>query len=428
MSNPQIPQHEGNQQFHQSTSLEDMMKELIDNHQQFQRLLEELRQIDFEIPGLKDLETQFIQYNARLQNMIDEEELCSAQPIFHPDEDVSVDTLKIFAVNEVTQMDDYLRETAEGSEVFQIEPKIIIALDDEENDMKINVISDKPEKPQIESEEDQPLVLVQPPTLPCTFGTSYKGVKVRERSQIFYTADTFVLDDPDAKNSFVLEVPNELLNLKKGVHASLPKYDGFFAKDRSIGNPDPNSREEKEETNYRSEEEGINTSDSVVGYDVIATELCYKACTPYDRARASILSQESLDSNLNLAGAQTSDRSKKIFKLNQKLQYSLMEKNAEKCRFKEEREKLKEENTMLRETREMEIRKGILVHKASPAYRTELKDFMIENGDFLITNSWNKCVTHLRHKYPITDKEANDPDSLDMEEDAGTSTTIQGED
>ncbi|KAK9142758.1 hypothetical protein Syun_012158 [Stephania yunnanensis] len=90
-------------------------------------------------------------------------------------------------------------------------------------------------------------------------------------------------------------------------------------------------------------------------------------------------------------------------------------------------EKLKEENTMLRETHEMEICKGILVHKASPAYRTELKDFMIENGDFLITNSWNKYVTHLRHKYPITDEEAKDPDSLDMEEDAGTSTTIQGE-
>ncbi|KAK9127981.1 hypothetical protein Syun_016778 [Stephania yunnanensis] len=93
-----------------------------------------------------------------------------------------------------------------------------------ENEMKIDVISDKAEKPQIESEEDQPLVLVQPTTLSCTFGTPYKGVKVRERSHIFYTADTFLLDDPDATNSFVLEVPNELLNLKEGVHASLPKY------------------------------------------------------------------------------------------------------------------------------------------------------------------------------------------------------------
>ncbi|KAK9094751.1 hypothetical protein Scep_026220 [Stephania cephalantha] len=160
-----------------------MMKQLMDNQQQFQRLLEELQQIDFQIPGLKDLETQFIQYNARLQNMTDKEELCSTRPIFNPEEDVSVDTLK----------------TLRG-----------------ENEMKIDVISDKPEKPQIESEEDQPLVLVQPPTFPCTFGTPYKGVEVKERSQIFYIADTFVLDDPDATNSFVLGVPNELLNLKEG--------------------------------------------------------------------------------------------------------------------------------------------------------------------------------------------------------------------
>ncbi|KAK9166784.1 hypothetical protein Scep_001975 [Stephania cephalantha] len=66
MSNPQIPERERNQQFRQSNSLEDMTKQFIDSQQQFQRLLEELRQIDFEIQGLKDLETQFIQYNAKL--------------------------------------------------------------------------------------------------------------------------------------------------------------------------------------------------------------------------------------------------------------------------------------------------------------------------------------------------------------------------
>ncbi|KAK9118650.1 hypothetical protein Scep_016743 [Stephania cephalantha] len=86
MSNPQIPQHEGNQQFHQSTSLEYMMKQLIDNQQKVNLLLEEIRQIDFEIP------------------------------------------------------------------------EIVIALNEGENEMKIDVILDKPEKPQIESEEDQPLV------------------------------------------------------------------------------------------------------------------------------------------------------------------------------------------------------------------------------------------------------------------------------
>ncbi|KAK9118998.1 hypothetical protein Scep_017091 [Stephania cephalantha] len=116
-------------------------------------------------------------------------------------------------------MEYYLRETTEGREVFRIEPEIIIALD-EENGMKIDVISDKPEKPQIESEEDQPLVLVQPPTFPCTIGTPYKGVIVRELSLIFYTADTFVLDDPNETDCFMLEVSNELLNLKEGAHAN----------------------------------------------------------------------------------------------------------------------------------------------------------------------------------------------------------------
>ncbi|KAK9112320.1 hypothetical protein Scep_019839 [Stephania cephalantha] len=145
-----------------------------------------------------------------LQSMTDEEELCSTQPIFNSDADVSVDTLKIFKANEVTRVEDYWRETAEGREVFQIEPEIVIALNMGENEMITDVISNKPEKPQIESEEDQPL--------------------------IFYTADTFVSDDPDAIDSFVLEVPNELLNLKEGVHASLPKYvDAPFVVDISKG-------------------------------------------------------------------------------------------------------------------------------------------------------------------------------------------------
>ncbi|KAK9162428.1 hypothetical protein Syun_003330 [Stephania yunnanensis] len=177
MSNLQVPQHEGNQQFHQITSLEDTMKQLIVSQQQFRQLFDEIRQIDFEIPGLKDLETQLIQYNVRLQNMTDEEELCSTQLIFNPKEDVSVDTLKTFEVNEVTHVEDYWRETLEECEVFQIEQEIIITLNEGENEMKVDVISNKPEKPQIESEEDQPLVLVQPPTLPCTFGTPYKGWK-----------------------------------------------------------------------------------------------------------------------------------------------------------------------------------------------------------------------------------------------------------
>ncbi|KAK9163489.1 hypothetical protein Syun_004391 [Stephania yunnanensis] len=55
----------------------------------------------------------------------------------------------------------------------------------------------RPEEPQIESKEYQHLVLVKPPTFPYIIVKPYKGVEVREHSQIFYIANTFVLDDHD---------------------------------------------------------------------------------------------------------------------------------------------------------------------------------------------------------------------------------------
>ncbi|KAK9088523.1 hypothetical protein Scep_027605 [Stephania cephalantha] len=159
------------------------------------------REIEQHIGWLMDnvwAETQLIQVNATLQNMLDENELCSAQPISYPEENVSADTLKNVEVNEVTQVEDYSSETMEELEVFQTESDIIIAQDEEEeNEMKIEVISERPEESQKESEEDQPLVLVKPPTLPCIV-KPYKGVEVNERSYIFYTVATFVLDDHDA--------------------------------------------------------------------------------------------------------------------------------------------------------------------------------------------------------------------------------------
>ncbi|KAK9143306.1 hypothetical protein Syun_012706 [Stephania yunnanensis] len=238
MSYAQVPQHEGNQQFHQSLSLEDMVMQMIyqmrESVQDFSQACHNIRQLDFSCPGSKDLVTDLDQYIVSRQRKIDEAELWSTQPTFNPEEDVSVHTLTNLEVKEDTLVEDYLIETSEECEVFQIEPEIVIALTEGEDEMNIDVNSDMPEKPQIESEEDQLLVLVQPPTFPCTFGTSYKGVEVRERLQIFYTADTFVLDDPDTIDSFVLEVPDELLNLKEGVHASLPNYvDASFVVDIS---------------------------------------------------------------------------------------------------------------------------------------------------------------------------------------------------
>ncbi|KAK9118267.1 hypothetical protein Scep_016360 [Stephania cephalantha] len=226
MTSPQIPQ--------QSTYLEDMMKKLLDDQQQFH---EELQQFSREFPSLQNLETQFIQVNATLQNMLDEKELCNTQPISYSEENVNVDTLRNVEVNEVTPAGNYWCETTQGLEVLQIESNISIAQnDDDEAVIEIGVISERPEEPQIESKEDQPLVLVKPPTFPCIFVKPYMGVEVKERSQIFYTADTFVLDDHDMTDSFVLEVPNELPILKEGVHAALPKYvDAPFVVDISKG-------------------------------------------------------------------------------------------------------------------------------------------------------------------------------------------------
>ncbi|KAK9123916.1 hypothetical protein Sjap_013518 [Stephania japonica] len=53
---------------------------------------------------------------------------------------------------------------------------------------------------------------------------------------IFYMADTFVSDDHDLTDSYVLEVPDELLNLKEGMSAELPKaIDAPFVVDISKG-------------------------------------------------------------------------------------------------------------------------------------------------------------------------------------------------
>ncbi|KAK9098829.1 hypothetical protein Syun_025874 [Stephania yunnanensis] len=187
-----------------------MIYRMRESAQDLRRASHNIRQLDFSCPGSKDLIADLDQNSATLHRTSDEAELCSTQPTFSPVMDVSDDTLTNLEVNDVTQGGDYLIETSEECDVFQIEPEIVIALNEGEDEMEIDVNSDMSEKPHIEREEDQLLVLVQPPTLPCTFGTHYKGVEVRERLQIFYTTDTFVLDDPDTIDSFVLKVSDEL--------------------------------------------------------------------------------------------------------------------------------------------------------------------------------------------------------------------------
>ncbi|KAK9103339.1 hypothetical protein Sjap_020593 [Stephania japonica] len=145
--------------------------------------------------------------------------------------------LKSVKVNEVTPVEDYWSEPEETLEVSLHKPDIIIAHNEKDVAEKdIKVISERLEELQKESKEDQPLVLVKPPTLPCMPVGLKKGVVVKEHSQIFYTVDTFVSDDHDATKSFVLEVLNELLNLKEGMPDELPKaIDVLFVVDISKG-------------------------------------------------------------------------------------------------------------------------------------------------------------------------------------------------
>ncbi|KAK9090695.1 hypothetical protein Sjap_023872 [Stephania japonica] len=132
--------------------------------------------------------------------------------------------LESIEVNEATPIEDDWSEPEETIEVSLHEPDISIAQNEaEEAEKEIDVILERPEELQKESKEDQPLVLVKPPTLPCIPVKFIKGVVIKECSQIFYTADTFVSDDRDLIDSYVLEVPDELLHLKEGMYDELPK-------------------------------------------------------------------------------------------------------------------------------------------------------------------------------------------------------------
>ncbi|KAK9107119.1 hypothetical protein Syun_023130 [Stephania yunnanensis] len=171
-----------------------------------------------------------------LEHLMDDEEL-PPQPVFDSDETVNADTSKSVEFSEFSIVDEHLSEPEETLYVSSHELDITIAqYDDDEAEKEIEVISERSEDPQKENEEDQPLVLVNPPTLPCIFVRLCKGVDVKEHSWIFYIVDTFVLDDHDSTDSFVLEVPNELPILKEDMHATLPKYvDAPFVVDISKG-------------------------------------------------------------------------------------------------------------------------------------------------------------------------------------------------
>ncbi|KAK9145803.1 hypothetical protein Sjap_005706 [Stephania japonica] len=170
-------------------------------------------------------------------------------------ETMSAIPLESVEMNEATPIEDDWSEPEEIIEVSLHEPDISIAQNEaNEAEKEIDVILERPEEPQKRSKEDQPLVLVTPPTLPCLPVKFMKGVVIKERSQIFYTADTFVSDDHDELiDSYVLEVPDELLHLKEGIYDELPKaIDAPFMVEFGFG-------EEREvEYSYSDDEEFIS--------------------------------------------------------------------------------------------------------------------------------------------------------------------------
>ncbi|KAK9145064.1 hypothetical protein Sjap_004967 [Stephania japonica] len=156
------------------------------------------KDIQHTIPNLQNSETQV---TSILEHLINEEKL-SLQPISYLEETVNAATLQSVEFDEFSIMDEYLSKPEETFEVSLHEPNIIIAQNEkDEPDKEIVVISERPEEPQKESKEDQPLVL------------------------------TIMI-----QQNHVLEVQNELLNLKESMLAKFPKtVDAAFIVDISKG-------------------------------------------------------------------------------------------------------------------------------------------------------------------------------------------------
>ncbi|KAK9160260.1 hypothetical protein Syun_006601 [Stephania yunnanensis] len=125
-------------------------------------------------PKLQNSETRV---TTILENLMDEKEM-SPRPIFGSKEIVNVVTLKSIEFDKFSIIDEYLNEPEETLEVYSHESDITIAQNkDDEAEKEIKVVSERPDESQIESEEDQPLVLVKPPTLLRIFVKPYDGWK-----------------------------------------------------------------------------------------------------------------------------------------------------------------------------------------------------------------------------------------------------------
>ncbi|KAK9153827.1 hypothetical protein Sjap_001307 [Stephania japonica] len=218
-SNPLTPRQD-------EQSLEDMFKEYSSANQRFHQDIlqyqENMEQLFNDINlNFQSTETLTSKMNDTPNRMLEEEEF---PVLLNCDEKETLNdvTLKSVETNEQA-MNEYFaidrltpciyeywsdHEKSEGElEVSQSESEIIMAQTyKEEAEKEIKVTLTRPEDLQQESKDDQSFVLVNSPTLPYIFDDFDMEVDVKEHSKTFCTSDTFMLDDPEIIDSYVLEV------------------------------------------------------------------------------------------------------------------------------------------------------------------------------------------------------------------------------
>ncbi|KAK9105115.1 hypothetical protein Scep_021959 [Stephania cephalantha] len=129
----------------------------------------------------------------------------------------------------LTSDDDWLSEEEEEESIEELELNFTdisqdcTASSDNKVEKEVEVTFEWSNEPQENIKEDQPLVLVKPPLVPCICVEFYIGVEENEHLEIFYTIETFVLDVSDEIKSFVLEVQDKLQSLNEGMSISLSK-------------------------------------------------------------------------------------------------------------------------------------------------------------------------------------------------------------
>ncbi|KAK9137475.1 hypothetical protein Sjap_008069 [Stephania japonica] len=131
------------------------------------------------------------QINASFDNLINEEEFLVAVPCGLK-ENASAITLR--GVEE----DEYWFESEDELEILPLRLNIMtVEVHKEKVKEKIEVTLERPEELEEESKEDQLLVSLKPPTLPCILVELETGVKEKGHLKVLCTNSTFMLDDHD---------------------------------------------------------------------------------------------------------------------------------------------------------------------------------------------------------------------------------------